>query len=41
MPLLRFSLSGQTRGPDVKVMMVVLGQERSIARLGRAAALLA
>lgn len=41
MPLLRFSLSGQTRGPDVKVMMVALGQERSIARLGRAAALLA
>lgn len=41
MPLLRFSLSGQTRGPDVKVMMVVLGQERSLARLGRAAALLA
>jgi glutamyl-tRNA synthetase len=41
MPLLRFSLSGQTRGPDVKVMMVVLGQERALARLGRAAALLA
>lgn len=41
MPLLRFSLSGQTRGPDVKVMMVALGQERSINRLGRAAALLA
>jgi glutamyl-tRNA synthetase len=37
MPLLRFSLSGQTRGPDVKVMMGVLGKERSLARLERAA----
>ena len=37
MPLLRFSLSGQTRGPDVKVMMDVLGKERSLARLERAA----
>ncbi|MFZ4764423.1 MAG: glutamate--tRNA ligase [Roseimicrobium sp.] len=36
MPLLRFSLSGQTRGPDVKVMMSVLGQERVLPRLARA-----
>ncbi len=35
MPLLRFSLSGQTRGPDVKVMMGVLGQARSVARVAR------
>ena len=35
MPLLRFSLSGQTRGPDVKVMMLLLGQERSLARIER------
>jgi glutamyl-tRNA synthetase len=40
MPLLRFSLSGQTRGPDVKVMMGVLGKERSLARLPRTAAML-
>ena len=38
MPLLRFSLSGQSRGPDVKVMMGLLGQARVIARLQRAAA---
>jgi glutamyl-tRNA synthetase len=35
MPLLRFSLSGQTRGPDVKVMMGVLGKDRVLARLDR------
>jgi glutamyl-tRNA synthetase len=35
MPLLRFSLSGQTRGPDVKVMMGILGKEKSIARIAR------
>ena len=40
MPLLRFSLSGQTRGPDVKVMMNVLGKDRVLARLKRAAAIL-
>jgi glutamyl-tRNA synthetase len=40
MPLLRFSLSGQTRGPDVKVMMGVLGKERVLARLQRAAEML-
>jgi glutamyl-tRNA synthetase len=40
MPLLRFSLSGQTRGPDVKVMMGVLGKERVLARLQRAAGML-
>lgn len=40
MPLLRFSLSGQTRGPDVKTMMLVLGKERVLARLTRVASLL-
>ena len=35
MPLLRFSLSGQTRGPDVKVMMGIIGQERVIALVNR------
>ena len=41
MPLLRFSLSGQTRGPDVKVMMTVLGKVRVLGRLARASADLA
>jgi glutamyl-tRNA synthetase len=40
MPLLRFSLSGQTRGPDVKVMMGILGRERSLARITRLGAML-
>jgi glutamyl-tRNA synthetase len=40
MPLLRFSLSGQTRGPDVKLMMGVLGKERVLTRLQRAADML-
>ncbi len=40
MPLLRFSLSGQTRGPDVKAMMLVLGKDRVLARLERAQGLL-
>ncbi len=40
MPLLRFSLSGQTRGPDVKVMMGILGKERVIARVNRASQIL-
>ena len=35
MPLLRASLSGQMRGPDVKLMMVVLGKEATLARLQR------
>lgn len=35
MPLLRFSLSGQTRGPDVKVMMGILGKEKTIVRIER------
>lgn len=41
MPLLRFSLSGQTRGPDVKVMMGILGKERSLQRIERLKATLA
>lgn len=40
MPLLRFSLSGQTKGPDVKVMMGVLGQDRVLSRLKRVAGML-
>jgi glutamyl-tRNA synthetase len=35
MPLLRFSLSGQTRGPDVKVMMGILGKEKVLHRIYR------
>ncbi|CAN5873026.1 glutamate--tRNA ligase [soil metagenome] len=35
MPLLRFSLSGQTRGPDVKVMMGILGQDQTTSRIRR------
>ena len=31
MPLLRVALSGQMRGPDVKVMMEILGRERVLA----------
>jgi glutamyl-tRNA synthetase len=37
MPLLRASLSGQMRGPDVKLMMEILGQERALERIRRAA----
>jgi glutamyl-tRNA synthetase len=40
MPLLRFSMSGQTRGPDVKIMMGILGKERSLARIERLIGLL-
>lgn len=41
MPLLRFSLSGQSRGPEVKVMMLLLGRERVLERTGRMQAWLA
>jgi len=37
MPLLRASLSGQMRGPDVKLMMEILGQARVLARIQRGA----
>ncbi len=40
MPFLRFSMSGQTRGPDVKIMMGILGKERSLARIERLIGLL-
>ena len=40
MPLLRFSLSGQTRGPDMKVMMDILGKNKVIARVKRAGQIL-
>ncbi len=36
MPLLRASLSGQMRGPDVKVMMGILGRDRVRDRISRA-----
>ena len=35
MPLLRASLSGQMRGPDVKLMMEILGKTRVIERIKR------
>jgi glutamyl-tRNA synthetase len=35
MPLLRASLSGQMRGPDVKVMMEILGRDRVLQRVTR------
>lgn len=35
MPLLRLALSGQHRGPDVKVMMTILGKEKTLQRLAR------
>ena len=35
MPLLRASLSGQMRGPDVKLMMEILGQARVLERINR------
>lgn len=35
MPLLRASLSGQMRGPDVKVMMGILGRDRVLDRISR------
>ncbi len=41
MPLLRASLSGQMRGPDVKRMMEILGRDRVLARIARAVAALA
>ncbi|MCE9519337.1 MAG: glutamate--tRNA ligase [Verrucomicrobia bacterium] len=41
MPLLRASLSGQMRGPDVKVMMGVLGRDRVISRISRVASTIA
>jgi glutamyl-tRNA synthetase len=37
MPLLRASLSGQMRGPDVKLMMEMLGRERVLERIKRVA----
>ncbi len=40
MPLLRFSMSGQTRGPDVKIMIGILGKERALARIERLSNLL-
>jgi len=40
MPLLRGSLSGQMRGPDVKVMMEILGRDRTLDRISRAVSLI-
>lgn len=40
MPLLRFSLSGQTRGPDVKIMMGILGPESTVTRIQRLVSIL-
>lgn len=41
MPLLRFALSGQSRGPGVSTILDLLGPEKSVARLERTLALLA
>jgi glutamyl-tRNA synthetase len=39
MPLLRFALTGQSRGPGVTTILELLGAERSAARITRARAL--
>ncbi len=36
MPLMRFSLSGQSRGPGVTTIAHLIGQNRAVARLQRA-----
>lgn len=41
MPVLRFSLSGQSRGPDVKLILSILGQPESLRRFERTLSLLA
>ena len=41
MPLLRFALSGQSRGPGVATILDLIGQAKSVARIERALALLA
>lgn len=41
MPLLRFALSGQARGPGVTTLLDLLGQARSVARIERTLAMLA
>ena len=38
MPLLRFALSGQTRGPGVTTIAHLIGQERTLRRISRACA---
>ena len=40
MPLLRFALSGQSRGPGVTTILDLLGKERSVVRLDRTLAML-
>ena len=40
MPLLRFALSGQSRGPGVATIIDLLGKDRTVARLERTLALL-
>jgi glutamyl-tRNA synthetase len=40
MPLLRFALSGQARGPGVTTIIELLGKPRTLARLARVVALL-
>jgi glutamyl-tRNA synthetase len=36
MPLLRFSLSGQARGPGVTTIAHLIGREKTVARIERA-----
>ncbi len=40
MPLLRFALSGQSRGPGVTLIIELLGKQRTLARIARTLALL-
>lgn len=41
MPLLRFALSGQSRGPGVATILDLLGKDKSVARIERTLAMLA
>jgi glutamyl/glutaminyl-tRNA synthetase len=36
MPLLRFALSGQSRGPGVTTIAHLIGKEKTLARIQRA-----
>ena len=40
MPLLRFALSGQSRGPGVATIIDLLGKDRTVARIERTLGLL-
>jgi glutamyl-tRNA synthetase len=40
MPLLRFALSGQSRGPNVATIIDLIGKDQTVARIERTLALL-